>query len=659
MFPSPAHAPRTGRAALAAFPALVILALAPAVQAAPIGSHLLKTVAPATDESDGIDTRPRAHVEFGGRTLFSVGDDARRPWVTDGTRAGTQPIAALGSIREMNDAAAFDGGAVFADDELELKPGLWFTDGTAAGTRKILPGGSTAPLGASVSRVVVAGGAVYYRSADPAVPGAGRLFRTDASGPGVRVQPAALPASAQVRELATLGDALIFSAVEDSGAGERLWRLDTTTGVALELSAARVVRRLDRSFVAGGRLYFIVQDAPTNSATSAEQVWVTDGTPAGTKMLPVTGLGTGAVPAPTSLLSDGSTVFAITPRVPTTRLRAITGETVTDVPSGAALRLDSTGTGTVANAIRSLAAMGTALFVAQDGSLVRVGADGRSAVVRDFGTDRELSPNAALTPIHGRLYFGASTQSHGQEPWVSDGTATGTEEIDDIADGSGEFADFVDSSPSGFLPAGGRVAFKARTQAGGGTDLFATGPDPDPLPTPVVPGPPAISPPSGGEPTAPLAPAAPTASGPGPAGTGTNAPVPVAGPPAPVPVRIDLKVVKVKQAPKRSVVTLAGGLRRASGTGLDCSGGVALRITAKAKAKKKGGKARGAKPAPRTVATAQAPLRPGAGACTFQFQVTVSRGAVAAGAKVEAIASTPASGTRQAASSTPVRITLR
>src|SRR5262249_39934259 len=78
-----------------------------------------------------------------------------------------------------------------------------------------------------------------------------------------------------------------------------------------------------------------------------------------------------------------------------------------------------------------------------------------------------------LTVANGLLYFGADDGVHGQEPWVTDGTAAGTKMLSDIHPGThGSVAN--GSYPSHFTSFNGKVFFTGYDAASDVTDQEST-----------------------------------------------------------------------------------------------------------------------------------------------------------------------------------------
>lgn len=123
-------------------------------------------------------------IEVGNRIVFGADDGGlgRELWATDGTLAGTQKIqsgAVGGPAPQPRLLRRFGDRVVYAADGLTpaglLPLGLWITDGTAAGTERLFASDPFFPMFMTApSAIVVADGRIYF----------GGLFE-DATAPGV------------------------------------------------------------------------------------------------------------------------------------------------------------------------------------------------------------------------------------------------------------------------------------------------------------------------------------------------------------------------------------------------------------------------------------------------------------------------------------------
>jgi ELWxxDGT repeat protein len=74
----------------------------------------------------------------------------------------------------------------------------------------------------------------------------------------------------------------------------------------------------------------------------------------------------------------------------------------------------------------------------------------------------------------GKLYFSASNDTEGREPWISDGTAEGTHLLKDIALGRSEYDNPLASNPYSFFGFEGKVLFVANDTTSDDRQLWVT-----------------------------------------------------------------------------------------------------------------------------------------------------------------------------------------
>jgi ELWxxDGT repeat protein len=242
-------------------------------------------------------------VDFFGTALF-VADDGihgRELWRTDGTAAGTalffeftpgpngSTIGGTVVADRLWLRASSQVSATFPFGPLDFEP--WVSDGTVAGTQRL---GDLAPGTASSFPYGFVGfaGQVWFVALDPAGFG---LYRTDGTPPGTA---RFFGLTQSPRHLAVAGTRLFFD-----NAGE-VWSTDGTpagTFASLDIAPGPADSQ-SRDFVALG--------ASTKLAFTAvvpgqpRTLWLTDGTAAGTRQLPLT-----FPDERTSLLRNGPDVF--------------------------------------------------------------------------------------------------------------------------------------------------------------------------------------------------------------------------------------------------------------------------------------------------------------------------------------------------------------
>jgi len=85
---------------------------------------------------------------------------------------------------------------------------------------------------------------------------------------------------------------------------------------------------------------------------------------------------------------------------------------------------------------------------------------GAAAAITGGGGQR----GEGMTVIDGKLYFSATTSTTGREPWVSDGTASGTVMLADVRSGA---TGSMDTTYGGFFKAGDKIVFPANDGTNG------------------------------------------------------------------------------------------------------------------------------------------------------------------------------------------------
>ena len=239
-----------------------------------------------------IGARAQAAVSFGGRAFF-IGTDSTssKLWKSDGSPAGTTPVAELGgpyagSLAAIGDALYLWGGDVHP----------WTSDGTAAGTLRLsdeatVEGGFVEWNG-SVYFLALGGDSHLGLWATEGTPGSTRRVADLGD---------ATEASRSAYGLTSYGGRLYFYTMEEGfGARYRLW-----TWIGGNTSAA-ALRDFPGTFGSvcpgqcfgigpetlaglGGRLDFFADDG-----VHGRELWQTDGTPAGTQLLADVSPGAGA-----------------------------------------------------------------------------------------------------------------------------------------------------------------------------------------------------------------------------------------------------------------------------------------------------------------------------------------------------------------------------
>jgi trimeric autotransporter adhesin len=383
---------------------------------------------------------PSDIVDLGNGTaiLSAEGGAGREPFITDGTLGGTMMLADV-----LPGVASSDPGTAvrLGNQWLFSATGpagreLYRTDGTGPGTvlvKDINPGAGSSQPGDLFAH----GGHVWFRADDGAT--GGELWRSDGTGPGT-VQVADIRPGAASSEPTVLGAAgtwlLLTASTPETG--HEVWRTDgTAAGTTLLLDAAVGPASTPDGIRGAASLGGLVLFGATHEGAGVE-LWRSDGTPAGTWLLGdlVPGVGAGGLPGdPGDVLPVGGRAFFTATHPVHGRELWVTdgspaGTTVVDVAPGRASSSPQSFAPLGANAIAFLA-------VTPDHGRQLWRSDGTTA-----GTARltDLAPGSwirELTPFRNRLLFVAEDAAHGRELWLSDGTAAGTVLLKDTRPGAG------------------------------------------------------------------------------------------------------------------------------------------------------------------------------------------------------------------------------
>jgi len=461
--------------------------------------------------------------------LWVVEDGDYFPWISDGTEAGTFPLADI-EVRGFeaidDQAIVFDGIFYFSGFDPDHGYELWRSDGTAAGTARVLdliPGS----LSSYPERFVEAGSRLCFYARDA-------LYETDGTEAGTRV----IQSPIEVLNLHGLGDLLVGlidggddvdvepHAIDPDSNDPPLLLHDINNHILETFEGLRVA--------SGGRHFFVVQ----GEGEDYRDLWRTDGRPEGTERVFTRGDLLGVIGGMGRIIvftgSSGIEVWALDERgqEPTflgrdtgssylldhfawwngslyysrgTDIRRVTDdglEVVSDsigqaaewTPFGNYLyfrgrdynfsrlwRTDGTDEGTERVALASTGPP-YALTVWDD-RLFYLGypsADGRQLLVSEldllgFEILSEMSGAGAsyareqLQLLGDALFFIGSDETAGHELWTSDGTVGGTRRLLDLAPGSASAFE----EDSILVPFDGRLFFTA-FDLDHGHELWAT-----------------------------------------------------------------------------------------------------------------------------------------------------------------------------------------
>lgn len=401
---------------------------------------------------------------FGTQLLFTTQDSASgfaRLYVTDGTASGTRMLSNVaGSSAEFNyivvGSKFYFLGGVSADPSAGWQ--FYASDGTTAGTHTVNnPYGNTLGVDANSNPSVVGGHVLFGAS--------GAVWSIDTATDAISAlqTPANMPIRLRVYHFADMNGYALFVGSDSAAGYDQLFRTDgTPAGTSAIIQIRNVTSQLGSSFLekAGNRVVFLGQDA-----SYGLQLWSSDGTAANTVRLtniPQPSAGLPSIGPVT--VANGIFHFMVGKQ----------GESSLTVWSS-----DGTpgGTGPVAGLPEAdVLLYGLATRIVGDANgvyivlsyienqnlvhsmaLYRYDAVTRSAVLVKDGLDVETNDALGIYYNSGRLYFSNNDPQTGRELWTSDGTASGTRAVANLV------ADTADkgSSPDEFVDFGGRLAFTA------------------------------------------------------------------------------------------------------------------------------------------------------------------------------------------------------
>jgi ELWxxDGT repeat protein len=382
---------------------------------------------------------PVYHGAVGGKAIWSTfhGPFGNGLWATDGTRAGTERLAggASGIVTPFDGRSplavtVFDGKVLFTAERSGIFDTVWISDGTLAGTAPLLSAGLQ---GNNPAWVTSAGDRGWFSASGQG--GAQCLFVTDGTAAGTLEVPG-VPAPSEL--FAAVGNHLVFFRGFDA---EQLWASDgTQTGTRMIrlLGAQPQAGALTGFKVVGGRAFFIA-----HGTTEEQELWVTDGTPQGTRLLSdfTAPLPFGQTPSVMAgVQAIGDAVYYVAADSPADR-----GLWRTDLTTGSRKKLFPACSQNCAQKVGpKLQVSAGRLFFSVEDEFARPaqlwvtdGTTGGTRMLRDDTcVNGFLCPGERVAAADGRLYFYAAGAAGVPQLWRTDGTLSGTEPVTSFAGSS-------------------------------------------------------------------------------------------------------------------------------------------------------------------------------------------------------------------------------
>ena len=390
--------------------------------------------------SGGGNSNPYGMTAFNGKVYFSAQSDTTTTgaelWVSDGTQAGTSLLKDIWPGPGSSNPGGFIavGNRLFftANDSIHGEE-LWATDGTSAGTVMVAdiwqgPGSSYA------GTLTPMGGKLYF-SADDSIHGyelwvsdgttAGTSIVKDinpgSTGSGIYGVGPGLGANTYTFQMTELNNKLYFGA-NDNIHGDELWVTDGTTAGTVMVADIWAGPGSSSPFditAYNGKLILSASDS-----IHGTELWVSDGTPAGT-----------------SLLKDIDPGMNSSSPGDWEAYNLFNGKLYFDAYTDAS---------------------GNELWVTD-------GTTGGTTMVKDIlpGPGSSIDFGRGLHALNNLMYFSATDSVNGAQLWVSDGTAAGTTLLKVLSNLTP-----YDATPTAFIPYNGQMVFIASVDTTNMEQLF-------------------------------------------------------------------------------------------------------------------------------------------------------------------------------------------
>lgn len=339
--------------------------------------------------------------------------------VTDGTPGGTRPIVGPTGVSGMT---VFGGRVWFVGfDAGQGGDQLWTTDGTAAGTHVVSVPGLLVHGGAGP---IAAAGRSLYFVGEVAATGT-ELWKTDGTAAGTTIVKdinprAGLPSNPA--SLMAMGSRLMFSA-DDGVHGTELWVSDGTAAgtTMVQDSVAGRVGVSPTGMVAVGCEVYYAADVPV-SPGGDQELWVSDGTAAGTGL--VKDINSGGASAPSGFVVAGGKVY-FSANGDGTGMQVWT----TDGTAAGTRVVDGS-----IHDVMGLTALGSHLLFSSGTRLYGYDTTGASGAPAQLAGSLPFAPpTGPPIGVDGDVaYFANTDAAHGMELWSTDGTAAGTALAEDL-----------------------------------------------------------------------------------------------------------------------------------------------------------------------------------------------------------------------------------
>jgi ELWxxDGT repeat protein len=427
---------------------------------------MVKDICPTSSSST-----PSNLVNLNDNVLFAATDFyfGKELWSSNGSTNGTNlllDINAVANNSTPSNMADVNGTLFFKAYDAINGDELWKSDGTTAGTLlvKNINTAFNNAGGSNPSYLTNINGTVYFAANDSAL--GTELWKSDGTAAGTvlvkDIYPPTTfnPSTGNPENLTNVNGTLFFTA--DDGLHYReLWKSDgTTAGTVLvkDISFSTYSTTFANLTNVNGNLFFTATENVFN--TYGNELWVSDGTTAGTVMVKDINSGSANSNASNFVNLNGVLYFSANDGFSGNELWKSDG-----TAAGTVLVKDIYAGSNGANIDKMIHANGTLYFRATTTAGTELWkSDGTAAgtvIVKDinFGGGNSFPSN--ITNVNGTIFFSADDGNNGYELWKSDGTAAGTIKLSEM------IAGIANPNFSDFINVNGTLYFSAKTDTTG------------------------------------------------------------------------------------------------------------------------------------------------------------------------------------------------
>ncbi len=425
--------------------------------------------------ASSMPTYAKNRIAFGGKLIFAANDGASgmELWESDGTNAGTTILGTFATAQlssNPNGFHIFNNKVYFsAASGSQTKYELRSTDGTFAGIvnyPQIRSGnGSASP------RFLTTFGNMLVFNARPSALNQSTPFYGEeimgfdgnpwtGGGDQIMIKDISLLGNSSSPEFYTEYNGLLYFAASNGAVNSReIWVSDGTTAgtnMLLDINPGTGAASPKDLIVYNNKLYFTADDG-----TNGRELWVSDGTVAGTQRMNGINPIAGDLANPENLIVFNNALY-FTATHPTlgTEIFKLGGTTITN--------LKNIASGNVNGNPSNLFVSSGRLYFSADDNINGIelwsstGFSATTSMVKNINTSPS-SPDSnpiGFEEYNGRVYFSATDGTNGVELWVTDGTNAGTTMVSNI-NPSG------DSNPTDLIMSNNLLFFSANNGSAG------------------------------------------------------------------------------------------------------------------------------------------------------------------------------------------------